>query len=758
MHSYIHSHPSTFRSLMVRAALALVAMCLLMTVFWVGSLDAQSGVGGDVSRQDIAIRDELIAAQETLLNVYRCRFNVDTEVVVGGCVGVHPRRGPVMPGAFAGTPSQRELARRDSLVAEQESLLNAYRCRFGIDTQVVPGGCSGTVAGATLVDGVLPPSADLVSTSAQVSDEPGREVVHYVRVDYCGPSDSRNAFSMVDLRDEVKYLQTHVDAFIERQSGYLEDGSNTRRSRLVFETGYLLHPNIGNWGGESISTWYERYVDASESRRNYADPCRTESRAKEEKNRAVYPNVLILADLKTGGVVGYAAEGRGPALAAARRHHGDNSDKYTALYLETVAHEIGHAFYNLSHPWSDLFGISDSEHLNPSQVQEYLSRYSEAAQSLMSYFNIQGRDTGKKPDIRADASEHARAYIACYQRQDAGWHVGPDCEFPVLTPETPDPPTVTPGNGQVIVSWRAPNDRGAQILEYYVQYQSEHSSAWIDVDWEFGAPLETTIRGLTNGTEHFFRVRAENRVGKSKFFSAASSGTPQVGRPPTVTLRVGDSAQGARGADGVCSSVHCRWLHIEIQNLGPGPHTLACAHNGVEQIGAQRGVYKSDVVTGSTATRSCLFGYPGAEVFVIVGAEHRGNTWYGGTSSNVVVWPHAESTDEPDEPTSPPNSEPTPTVRLSKGRNAQNVHPGCTSPNCHFMRVELVDFEPGTYTVHCGHHGVPSRSYSPGIWESYSTSKTVSQYCIWGFTDRVYVDVEDPTTGVRVRSNDAQWP
>ena len=36
-----------------------------------------------------------------------------------------------------------EIAVRDRLVAAQESLLNAYRCLFGVDVQVVPGGCDG---------------------------------------------------------------------------------------------------------------------------------------------------------------------------------------------------------------------------------------------------------------------------------------------------------------------------------------------------------------------------------------------------------------------------------------------------------------------------------------------------------------------------------------------------------------------------------------------------------------------------------------
>ena len=101
-----------------------------------------------------------------------------------------------------------------------------------------------------------------------------------------------------------------------------------------------------------------------------------------------------------------------------------------------------------------------------------------------------------------------------------------------------------------------------------------------------------------------------------------------------------------------------------------------------------------------------------------------------------------------------------PAVQLSKGRNAQGDDPNCTSANCHYLRVELVDFEPGTYTVHCEHYGVPSAGWEPDTWGlNYPTSNTVSEYCIWGVAGhRVYVIVQDPTTGETVRSNDAQWP
>ena len=96
-------------------------------------------------------------------------------------------------------------------------------------------------------------------------------------------------------------------------------------------------------------------------------------------------------------------------------------------------------------------------------------------------------------------------------------------------------------------------------------------------------------------------------------------------------------------------------------------------------------------------------------------------------------------------------------VEVSRGANAQNVDPNCTSANCHYLRVTLVNFEPGTYTVRCRHYGVAG--YPPDQYGWYTTSATTSEYCIWGFAGHdTYVIVEDPQTGEPLRSNNAQWP
>ena len=124
----------------LKAGVALVVAALAFTA--IAAISDPVAAQQAVSREDVSVRDNLIAQQESLLNTYRCRFNIDTQIVPVGCTDGKPSRGPTEPDAFEGVPTQADIAVRDNLIALQESLLNTYRCRFNIDTQIVPGGCT----------------------------------------------------------------------------------------------------------------------------------------------------------------------------------------------------------------------------------------------------------------------------------------------------------------------------------------------------------------------------------------------------------------------------------------------------------------------------------------------------------------------------------------------------------------------------------------------------------------------------------------
>ena len=66
---------------------------------------------------EINFRNRLVAAQESLLNTYRCLFNIDIGIVPGGCVDGQPAGGPLAPDEFQGVPTASEVEVRDTLVA-----------------------------------------------------------------------------------------------------------------------------------------------------------------------------------------------------------------------------------------------------------------------------------------------------------------------------------------------------------------------------------------------------------------------------------------------------------------------------------------------------------------------------------------------------------------------------------------------------------------------------------------------------------------
>ena len=112
------------------------------------------------TQDDVRARDSLIANQENLLNTYRCLFNVDTAVVPGGCAN----RQTIVPGVAPQNPTTNDIAVRDGLIQQQEALLNVYRCAYSIDVQLVPGGCLNTKPSPTATP--LPTSVPTATPTA----------------------------------------------------------------------------------------------------------------------------------------------------------------------------------------------------------------------------------------------------------------------------------------------------------------------------------------------------------------------------------------------------------------------------------------------------------------------------------------------------------------------------------------------------------------------------------------------------------------
>ena len=86
-------------------------------------------------------------------------------------------------------------------------------------------------------------------------------------------------------------------------------------------------------------------------------------------------------------------------------------------------------------------------------------------------------------------------------------------------PDAPRNLLAAAGDGQVVLSWDAPeNDGGSEITDY--QYRINGRNPWIAI----GSTLIThTVSSLVNGTVYVFEVRAVNRIGRSRASNRAEA-------------------------------------------------------------------------------------------------------------------------------------------------------------------------------------------------------------------------------------------
>ena len=80
-------------------------------------------------------------------------------------------------------------------------------------------------------------------------------------------------------------------------------------------------------------------------------------------------------------------------------------------------------------------------------------------------------------------------------------------EVSVFTADSEDP-------GEVTLRWGRPMNQGSSnISKYQVQRDQAGGGTWIDVAASSGILVSYTFKGLTNGTEYTFKVRAVNKQG-----------------------------------------------------------------------------------------------------------------------------------------------------------------------------------------------------------------------------------------------------
>ncbi|MFP2926380.1 fibronectin type III domain-containing protein [Pyxidicoccus sp. 3LG] len=176
-----------------------------------------------------------------------------------------------------------------------------------------------------------------------------------------------------------------------------------------------------------------------------------------------------------------------------------------------------------------------------------------------------------------------------------GGEEDPPNQPPGVVVETPDAPTaltVTPGDGQVTLSWTAPaDDGGAPVTQYSVQVLQGGTPPRTETT----TSTTLTITGLTNGAEYTFTVTASNRQGAGAASAPSAAAVPfkVLGAPRDV------SATPANGA------VTVSWSEPEPTGFAVTGYTVT-VHEG-ENVRSTDTTSTSFTATGLTNGTSYSF-------------------------------------------------------------------------------------------------------------------------------------------------------
>ena len=287
-----------------------------------------------------------------------------------------------------------------------------------------------------------------------------------LNVFYCGPASDEHDEAW--LQEQVGRLQQHVDGFYRRESGYDASGG-IRGTAITFKVGGILPADIlppgHNWEDQTLDDWHDKTSNqrwsAVREKDRWKDPCVSAAEAQTTDHRFV-----ILVNINPGPefTLGYGALGTdGPAISLTEerqvRHYGRTQEQF---FYYTVAHEIGHAFYDWKHPLED-------EELDVPTTEQIMSVMSRTI-GMHEHSGTVRLDLAPGPDS---------AYIACYHLAQHNWvELDADGQCQRLDSTAPDeqggPDDEDPSELQLRISWgsdaswrpNCPANEQCRSLEY----------------------------------------------------------------------------------------------------------------------------------------------------------------------------------------------------------------------------------------------------------------------------------------------------
>ncbi len=163
-----------------------------------------------------------------------------------------------------------------------------------------------------------------------------------------------------------------------------------------------------------------------------------------------------------------------------------------------------------------------------SAITDYNVRYSADAGSSWADHPFTGTGTSTTITSLDNGQPYQVQVQALNVRGPGAWSTAATATpAPAATaPAAPAILTLTPGDRQLEVAWRAPgSDGGSPITGYNIQYRAGASGTWTRHGATDAGTTTTTISGLTNGQDYAVQVRAVNAQGPSAW-SASATATP----------------------------------------------------------------------------------------------------------------------------------------------------------------------------------------------------------------------------------------
>ena len=175
-----------------------------------------------------------------------------------------------------------------------------------------------------------------------------------------------------------------------------------------------------------------------------------------------------------------------------------------------------------------------------SAIVRYQYRYQESGSGFNDWANVPGGASASSHTV--SGLENGTAYtfeVRAVNGVGGGQGATASATLADSVPGAPANLVATGGDGQVALTWGAPDDGGSQILRYEYRYAAsgETYSDWMTVSGA-GTARSVTVSGLTNGTLYGFEVRAENSVGEGEASQASATPGRAPSMPTGLTARV----------------------------------------------------------------------------------------------------------------------------------------------------------------------------------------------------------------------------